>query len=94
MGPMQQPLSISPSVLAKTNIEESLEMVKISHDLFQKKLSRLKTAIKNETDKRKIGQLLTKAEKLYQEYRESLQIIEEFMDLNYRKMAQSSRRLS
>ena len=66
-------------------MEESIEMIKISRDLFQIKLNAIKKEIADETNKKNREKLMLKAEKLYKEYKESLQLIKEYMNKIYQK---------
>ena len=70
----------------KGNLVEALKLVEISRSLFQKKLATLKEALVQETDKGKVENLVAKAKDLYQEYKESLKIIETYMDISYQRI--------
>ncbi len=70
----------------KKDLQEAVELVKISRDLFQKKLSVIKTEIISEKSKEKKKELLLKAEDLYRDYKDSLQIIEKYMDMRYQQI--------
>lgn len=72
-------------ILAREDLEEALKLVEISRSLFQKKLSNLKRGLDRETDRDKIKKLLDQSERLYCEYKESLSIIETYMDVSFQK---------
>lgn len=73
---------------AKRDIREAIEIIKISRDFFQKQLSVIRQEVINEKNEDKRQKLMLRAENLYKAYKESLQIIEEYMDMTYQKIYQ------
>lgn len=74
------------AISVKQDLEEALELVELSRKLFQEKLSALEELLTNEVDRNKIEKIVSRAEKLYREYKESLAVIEAFIDSGYQRL--------
>lgn len=70
----------------KEDLEEAIKWVEMVRIIFQKKLAALGEELKRTNQKNKTDEIAQEAEKLYQEYQKSLQIIEDYMDQTYQKV--------
>ena len=60
-------------------MQEVFDLIELSHTLFQKKLAVIEEQVKTERDPEKKLHLKTKAIRLFREYKQSLQEIEEYL---------------
>ena len=67
------------------DIDEALELIEISHQLFLRRLSAIEAQSLLEENPRKKDVFRKKALKLFSEYKNSLQVIEKFIEQAYEK---------
>ena len=78
-------LSTSDLHSIREDLDEGIELIEISHNLFQKKLAALESRTKSINDPRMKKELRKEALLLFSEYKNSLQVIEQFMQEAYKK---------
>lgn len=68
------------TTVLKQDLQESTELVEDSRVLFQKKLAQLTQKVSKEKNPEKIKALISQADTLFKEYKDSLEEIEEHID--------------
>lgn len=80
MDKKQLILKIQRLIDTRLDLEEVIRFVNILEELFQKELKVIGTKIRFEIDKKRKAELVFEAEKLYEEYRKTINVLNDYIN--------------